>query len=370
VQFVSATEGPYLAQFDNGLGTFFVAINTVNDVLFGDNVAVGEMILPGPDGNWTIFAGGLTPSSPEATGIIASITFAYVGQDFVNTYNMPLHFMDFAVEPAEQVYFVNFEGATIPAGNHVDGLVIIEPISTIGRRIDVWMQYPAPFGGQGLMQPADLVVPQQIIILTAKVTYNWWPVVNKKVTFNVYDNQGNLVAVLEAITGMDGHATTSYRMPWPETNPEGLFGVWTIYASVSVADVTITDILTFHYDYLVEILSATTNKVSYAHLEYMAVTVTYGSHAQQMYPVWLTATLQDNLLVPVSVAFTGLSVQGAVYCTLKTYPPATLTLFVPYYAYAGEAQVRVDFLDKSPMDLTHVAVTPEYTINGIYILPY
>lgn len=138
---------------------------------------------------------------------------------------------------------------------------------------------------------------------------------------------------------------------------------------MSVADVTVTDVLTFHYDYLVEILNAHTDKVSYNHLDYMAVTVTYGSHAQQMYPVWMTATLQDNLLVPVSVAFTGLSVQGAVYCQLKVYTPATLTLYVPYYAYAGAAQVRVDFLDKSPMDLTHVAVTPEHTITGIYILP-
>lgn len=218
-------------------------------------------------------------------------------------------------------------------------------------------------------QPADLVVPQQIIILTAKVTYNWWPVVNKKVTFNIYDNQGNLVAVLEAITGADGHAVTSYRMPWPDVNPEGLFGVWTVVASVSVADVTVTDTLTFHYDYLVEILNATVDKVNYNHLDYMAVTVTYGSHAQQMYPVFLTATLQDNLLVPVSVAFTGLSVSGATYCTLKVYPTATLTLYVPYYAYAGAATVRVDFLDKSPMDGTHTAVTPEFTISGIYILP-
>lgn len=361
VQFVSAEEGPFLAPFDNGMGTFFVAVNTVNDVLYGDNVAVGDMLLPSSNGTWTIF--------PEGSGVVARITFAYIKQDFVNTYNMPLTLVDFAVPPAPEVYFIDFNGNEIPEGTNVGGLVVIEPISAIGRRIDVWMQYPAPFGGQGLMQPADLVVPQQEIILTAKVTYNWWPVVNKKVTFNIYDNNGSLVAVLEAITGADGHAVTSFRMPWPDVDPESLFGVWTINASVSVAEVTVTDVLTFHYDYLVEILSATTDKISYNHLDYMAVTVTYGSHAQQMYPVWLTATLQDNLGVPVSVAFTELSVEGAVYCQLKIYPAATLTLFVPYYAYAGAAQVRVNFLDLSPMDGAHVAVTPEYTISGIYILP-
>jgi len=369
VQFVSATEGPYLGQFDNGLGTFFVAQNTLNDVLYGDNVAIGDLLLPDANGTWTIFPGDVPETGPLGSGVIATLTFAYIKQDFVNTYNMPLTLADFGLPPAQQVYFVDVLGNTIPAGPNQNGLVIIQPISTIGRRIDVWMQYPAPFGGQGLMQPADLVVPQQIIILTAKVTYNWWPVVNKKVTFNVYDNNWNLVAVLEAMTGPDGHATTSYRMPWPDVNPEGLFGVWHVYASVSVADVTVLDILSFHYDYLVEILNAHTDKVSYNHLDYMAVTVTYGSHAQQMYPVWMTATLQDNLLVPVSVAFTGLAVQGAVYCQLKVYPAASLTLYVPYYAYAGAAQVRVDFLDKTPMDGTHVAVTPEYAITGIYILP-
>ncbi len=363
VQLVSVSEGPFLAPFDNGQGTFFVAVNTLHDPLYGDNVAVGDMLLPNTDGVWTVF--------PFGSGVVATFTFAYVGQDFVNTYNMPLNLVDFSLPPGEQVYFIDNTGATIQydALNQAGGMVIIQPISTIGRRIDVWMQYPAPYGGQGLNQPADLVVPQQIIILTAKVTYNWWPVVNKKVTFNIYDNEGNLVAVLEAITGADGHAVTSYRMPWPLDNPEGLFGVWTVVASVSVADVTVTDTLTFHYDYLVEILNATVDKVNYNHLDYMAVTVTYGSHAQQMYPVFLTATLQDNLLVPVSVAFTGLSVSGATFCTLKVYPTATLTLFVPYYAYAGAATVRVDFLDKSPMDGTHTAVTPEDTISGIYILP-
>lgn len=363
VQFVGATEGPFLSGFPNQPAapfTFFTAMNYIGDPVFGDNVAVADLLLPNGVGVWSNF--------PHGTGTIATLTFAYVKQDFVNTYNMPLTLVDFGTSPP--TFFVNNIGETITPNPVVNGMVTIQPISTVGRRIDVWMlNYPAPYGGQGLNMPADLVVPQQEINLTAKVTYNWWPVANKKVTFNIYNNQGQVVAVLSALTGADGHAYVSFRMPWPDVNPEGLFGVWTVVASVSVADVTITDTLQFHYDYLVRITSVTTDLVSYAHLQYVHVTVAYKTQAQQLHPVTLAETLSDNLGVPVSVNWADLTVSGAVFCSYRdNYPPVTLALYIPYYAYAGLATVHVNFLDLPPTNGMHVAVTPEATAT-VYILP-
>jgi len=367
VQPLTVEEGPYLAQWPNRDPpvTFFVSYINPGDPIYGDHVLVGDLLLPDDMGVWTNFPGGdwtpgVDPIPAEANGTIATITFAVLKQSFVDTYNMPLNLI--------VTNIIDSSANPIPVQPPHNGMLTILPISTIGRRIDVWMlNYPTPYGGQGIDQPADLVVPQQEIRLTAKVTYNWWPVPQKKVTFNVYDNQHNPVAVLEGITGDDGHAYATYRMPWPNVNPEGLFGVWEVIASVSVAEVTITDHLQFHYDYLVEITGVTTNKLEYAHLEAVAITVIYASHAQQTYHVVMTATIQDNLLVPVGLAIVSKTIGGAVFCTAKVYGGA-LTIIIPYWAYAGSGIVRVNFLDKLPSDLTHVAVTPEESV-GIYILP-
>lgn len=361
VEVTSIEEGPYLSQFPNNGPpiTFFLGYDLPDDPVYGDHVLIGDLLLPNATGNWHNWPGDDPETGPLGSGTIATITFRPIKQSFVDTYNMPLNFLE--------VLMIDSEGTEVPTATNTGGMVHILPISTIGRRIDVWMQYPSPYGGQGVDQPADMVVPQQIILLTAKVTYNWWPVAQKKVTFNVYDNQHNPVAVLEGITGDDGHAYASYRMPWPNVDPENLFGVWEVIASVSVADVTISDHLMFHYDYLVVITSVTTNKLEYAHLETVTINVQYKTHAIQTYHVVMTATIQDNLMVPVGLAVFSTTVGGSVFSVYKTYA-SSVSIMIPYWAYAGAAIVRVDFLDKLPSDLTHVAVTPEATA-GIYILP-
>jgi hypothetical protein len=123
----------------------------------------------------------------------------------------------------------------------------------------------------------------------------------------------------------------------------------------------------FHYDYLVRIWSVSTNKLEYAHLETVGITVQYGTHAQQNYFVSLTAVIQDNLGVPVGIAYIGKTIGGSVFSVYKNYS-STVSIMIPYWAYAGLAVVHVNFLDRLPGYGDATAVTPEAT-KDIYILP-
>jgi len=363
MEVVSIEEGDYLQQFNNTPTppyTYFIAYDQPDDPLYGCHVLVGDLLLPNGTGQWNVFPGGDflpgEPIPPEANGTVATITFRPLVQSWTETYTSEFNLIE--------IVLVDKDVKDIIYDTPQNGTYTMLPISADGRRIDAWfVDYPSPYGGQGLMEPADLVVPQQLICLTAKVTYNWWPVAQKQVKFHVYDNQGNLIANLQNVTGDDGHAYVCFRMPWPSVDPESLFGVWTINATVSVADVTIFDVITFHYDWLVRIWKVTTDKEEYMHLETVTITVEYGTHAQQLHDVQMTAMIQDELLVPIGMVTLDTTIGGAVYCEYKNYS-SSVTITIPYWAYAGKATIRIHFLDMPG----GVAVTPEAT-KEIWILP-
>jgi hypothetical protein len=62
-----------------------------------------------------------------------------------------------------------------------NGTLTILGWSLAGRIIDLYTQYPAPYGGQGPDNPSDMFWPQKEVWLYANVTYNWWPVQQKDV---------------------------------------------------------------------------------------------------------------------------------------------------------------------------------------------
>jgi len=353
MEVVDVEEGPFLKTYAQ-YGTYPI-VYIEEDGIYGPHVLFGDIILPDPDtGSWDWMP--TYQGWPNGTGVLATIVFKPLVQSWTETYTA-----DF---PVKEIILLDSELKTIGFLPPVDGNYTMLPIEPAGRVIDVWMlNYPAPYGGQGLNQPADLVLPQQEVCLTAKVTYNWWPVEGKLVTFKVFDNQGNLYGTWEAKSGADGHAYICFRMPWPG---EDLFGVWTIVASVEVADVVVSDTLTFHYDYLINNVKVVTDALEYMHLDTVEVTVDFESQAQQEYTVWMVVEIEDELGVVVAVDVVELVVGGAEYCSYANFT-AGVTLEIPYNAYAGEATVRVNFLSTAPEDCGP-AVTPE-TTTTIYILP-
>ena len=348
VDVVSIEEGSFLPQFNNTPTppyTYFISYVEYNDPVYGTHVLVGDLLLPNATGDWNVF--------PKGEGPVAIITFKPLVQSWTETYYDEFNFIE--------VVFADKEAKPITPGTSINGTYTCLPIEAVGPVIDVWMQYPAPFGGQGLMQPADLVVPQQLLCLTAKVTYNWWPVPQKLVTFWIYDDDGNLVTDLQGMTDDYGHVTECFRMPFYDA--EDYFGVWYVNATVSVCEEVVYDIMEFHFDWLVRIWKVTTDKEEYAHLETVEITVEYGSHAQQYYDLVLKIAMFDNQSYPIGLVYADITVGGATFCEYKNYT-TTLTITIPWWAAAGQATIEVHFIEH----LGGVAVTPEAT-KKVWILP-
>jgi len=195
--------------------------------------------------------------------------------------------------------------------------------------------------------PSDMFWPQKQVELYANVTYNYWPVQQKDVAFEVRGPNGTLWDILVARTDEFGVAHTSFRIPWPCNNPEDLFGVWTVTVTVDVACIVINDTLQFHFDYMIEIFSVTTDKFQYNHCDIVKVTVTYGSHAQQVYPLLLYVVIKDEFNVPIGSAYIETEVGGTVFCQYKNWTK-TLSIHVPKFAFAGIAHVYVTAYNMLP----------------------
>jgi len=216
------------------------------------------------------------------------------------------------------------------------------------------------------MQPSDMFWPQKEVILCANVTFNCWPVQQKLVTFTVWDNQDNMWTTLQAVTDEDGVACVSFRLPWPCDDPESLLGVWRVVAEVDVACESIYDELEFHYDWLVNIVEVTTDKYYYEHCEWVDISITFTSHAQQQYLVAMRVTIHDELNVPVAFGVVMLNVTGAEFCTAEEYL-VELSLHIDKFVFVGTATIHAVPLFWYVDGWT--AAGPEDTTT-IYVLPY
>ena len=297
----------------------------------------------------------MTP--PYGDGKIATIVFnATYQEQFPTSVSSPLD-IEVDTENGMTSYFVNFLANEIPYGTEVDGSYELAGY-VIGRVIDVYTQYPEPYGGQGPNQPSDMFWPQKEIELYANVTYNEWPVQQKDVAFAVRDPQGNIVAILYGRTDANGVAHTSFRIPWPCDHPESLFGVWSVTATVDIACQVVNDTVSFHFDYLVHWIKVTTDKDEYGHCENINVNVEFGSHSMQKRNVLIVVTINDELNYPIGIAYDWVEIGGATWCTLRNYS-LPLQIHVPKNAAAGIAKVYVNALLDWPSE-GGCAIAPQY----------
>jgi len=135
-----------------------------------------------------------------------------------------------------------------------------------GRAIDLFTQ-KAPFDGKGANQSSDAFEPQELVILYALVTYNDFPVALKLVSFQAngpLNTLENITLTGSATTNDSGIAEFSFRIAWPSTNPEAkVLGEWHAVATVSIADQTVVDTLTFQVTWILRITNITTLNSSF-----------------------------------------------------------------------------------------------------------
>jgi hypothetical protein len=186
-----------------------------------------------------------------------------------------------------------------------------------GGFIDIYTQYPDPYGGQGLNNPSDMFWPQKGIWICANVTYAQWPEQNKDVAFEVIDPQGSTWGIYVNRTNDIGVTCVFVRMPWPCDDPETYIGEWCVIATVDVACTIVNDTMCFKYDYKVNIWNATVDKDTYKHCENITVHFEYGSYAMQNYSITFAITAVDASGVPFGYAYETVVIGGAEYCTYK-----------------------------------------------------
>lgn len=288
---------------------------------------------------------------PEGDGIVATIVFNATYQEMFPNFVWSDLDLQIDVENGMGSYFVNNLGDELPGDPEIDGYYQLNGF-VVGRVIDVYDQYPWPFGGQGPGAPSDMFWPQKPVELYTNVTYNEWPVQNKLVGYEVRGPDGQLIDILTGTTDAYGVAHVTYRIPWPCDDPESLFGVWTITASVDIACIVVNDTMQFHYDYLVhwygdDIYKVTTDKEDYGHCEYININVTFGSHSQMPRWVLVTASVHDELGYPIGTAATWIEVGGTVFCQLKNYT-CILPIHVIKWAAAGVATIYVNAYSNWP----------------------
>lgn len=354
LQVVSVSEGGFLTDPRWNLhGTYFIS-RVTSFPPYGPHVIFGDILLPNATGYWDMTNWPLAPGPdvdpiwPPVDTVLATIRFRVIYQGLLEPKSCGI---DILPATGEGNHFVDVNGEYIDEAVDltVNGVYTILPKAPVGRAIDLYggannmgygsSPFPEPYGGQGPNADMDLVIPQSMVCLYAKVTYNDYPVQSKLVSFEV-EGPGFIKPVkFTSLSNSDGIAKVCFRMPWPCEDPERTLGTYTVTATVNIADEIVSDTMSFNYDYLVRIIKVTTDKYEYAHGEYVRVTIEYEYNAEQDYPVLFYAVIQDELGVPIG--------QAVVPASGGT---GSVSIYIPKWAFAGIATVTVNVYDKDPTE--------------------
>jgi len=213
----------------------------------------------------------------------------------------------------------------------------VAPVS--GPNIDVYTAR----GGQGPLGAypfgwSDAYGPQEEVCVFAKVTYNGAPVEYKPVEFVIMDNNGDERDSRTAFTNASGIATVCFRIPWQGSDAENYFGNWSIYGTVDISQVQVSDTVKFRFGYILFIETITVTPGSLSKGDTMTIDVTIGSIAMKDYDAFLQISAHDNCNVPIGQAFATITVPALGYSALGN------TITIPDWAYVGPGIIYVDLL--------------------------
>jgi len=312
---------------------------------------IGILLLPDPNTGYTYH-----PPFPSGGGKLATLYFKAIFE---------------TLAPAEVWSKIEFITFRYPDGSSEDMLVLNTygldigysradpanyraPQKTLGLAIDVYTQYPYPYGGQGPNNPSDMFGPQQQVELYALVTYNEYPVQQKLVGFQIEHNGYHIYR--EATTDEYGVAHISFRIPWPCVDPVNeIFGEWDVIATVEVAERRANDTLKFWVWWPVEVLSIESKYTTYKQTKNgvdMTFLLSYGTYRMQPINATLTITVYDELGFFVgSYAYEVINIGWGEYDhfgEMKVYGPEEITIHIPSNAVVGKCTVYANAFDKLP----------------------
>jgi hypothetical protein len=233
--------------------------------------------------------------------------------------------------------------------------------------IDVYTQYPAPYGGQGGNQTSDGFGPQQEVDLFALVTYNEYPESQQLVGFQIFHNglTQTFQIYRQATTNDDGIANTSFNVPWPHPDPVNeIFGWWYVNATVRIGEILAVDNLKFFVWWPVQAISVEPEKTDFiqrkAGGDALMFTVVYASYSMQMRQPTIAVTAYDELGFYAGSSYLITAVGWGVYGQegqLRSFT-AEVTFLLPTNAVVGRAEVFGNAYDNLP-SLGGTALGPE-----------
>ncbi|MGD6850479.1 MAG: hypothetical protein ACQCN6_00285 [Candidatus Bathyarchaeia archaeon] len=219
---------------------------------------------------------------------------------------------------------------------------------------------PTPTPTSGTQEPAIHIStdktgynPNELVTVTASVTHNGAAVANRDVAFTIRMPNNTNLATLVDTTNSNGVATIDFRIPTPQPDPNVIFGDWSILAAVDVSQVDVTDTVHFTVGYSIVIKSVST-PTSVQRLSAAPINVTLQASGVIPEGLTLTVSILDSAQVPLGMSTTAVTTQTQGDITLST------TIFIPAWAFTGEATVYVNLLTATP-DQGGVPYCPQAT---------
>lgn len=293
--------------------------STVGEILMTDSLANNTYHAPFPSGSGrleTFYFTAIKATTPPETPITSSINF--IPEDFLVLTALGENF--------------GYKTAT--------DAVYKAPVKVLGVGLDLYTQWPDPWGGQGVNKTSDSFGPQQDIELCAKLTYNEFGVPGKLVAFEIRHTSSEsgytYQFTREAQTDADGVACITFRVPWTGLNSsEDVFGWWYVTAISDLLNKDGTQTveqLRFYVWWPVEITDigpkfTNATQRSGGGGDTMNFNMTYLTYHMQSVPVLLTASLFDELGFPIGVDYKNDAIKADDYTSdpWTELPPTPFT---------------------------------------------
>lgn len=221
------------------------------------------------------------------------------------------------------------------------------PLQVAGASLDLYDQYPAPYGGQGPNAHSDAFSPQDKVILYAEVSFGGDKVVNKLVVFEVDDAQGTKLTLLQNYTDSNGIATVMYRIPMKDLVDEpAIVGWWLATATVDVDQNVVNDTMAFQVGWKAQVTSVTANNAPYLkYSDIMKFTATVQTISERPINALVSIDAYDTSSYPigetsqfVNISATRNNVNGPGGTTAGVYS-YTVTMSIPDWARVGTETV-------------------------------
>jgi hypothetical protein len=254
-------------------------------------------------------------------------------------------------------------GDTIP-DHDSEKHVIHQVTKPTGPAIDVYTESGGTGPGRdegGVAWPyptdwSDAFAPQEEITVYAKVTWNDEPVQNKPVAFEVKDENMEPVLYRTAFTDENGIATIDYRMVWEcSRSPEfvGNYEVWTIYATVSVSEQIVSDIVKYRYGWLVQIEQVDVDPTTAIKCTWVTITVNLKNIGMLDQTVFVTVVLYDDCGVPIGLDSTTVTVPHD-----NPFWDPEFSIHIVKWTYLGQGTIYANVYTQAPQ-LGGVPMCPE-----------